>query len=644
MERRSTRRITAGRYLVTDVAAYAGRHRLFVEGVRPEMETGKPPILFVGGAFDGSWICRQQLDCWAERGYPSYALNLRGYYKSRYRHVASLTHRDYLDDILAACTFLRLENPILAGYSMGGILLQKFAATHGARALILYDSDWPRQVAAMIGERPGHTQRPPAVMNFWPPRRIVEEMMGRAVTEREYRSLLGLFKQSFLSGRAYRELEIERIEVDAAKITCPVLVICTSSRDRAQTALARYYRASTLVCAGHSHGSILLSRFHAPVTQRVAEWIGRGFPRWARRCVRKGAPTSPRDRRHRMKLFYFTGWEAPEVHVCDRRGAELSRVAMKHGRQGRTHDERIFEAAFPLTQNQKFFISHDNREDRPHGQGWYAPSGAKLYLMDGEFFPHPPPAFREPPAYFTTEIRCKSLAHHFRINVMLPRDYAAERGPYPVLVLNDGQNQWKNRGAYGGWHTDAIALDLARRGRCRDLVLVAIVSHPKRDFTYLPPPGGGADKYIDFLATTVLPALRKQIHISKDRREVGIIGASFGANCAVYAALKHPSVFGLAGSLSYAFLHDDPVMKRMRALRALPMARLYADCGTRWAYDQPGRDDHTSTTRELVRIAAEKGMVPGENLLGVIANGHYHNEVYWRKRIGRCLETLCPIV
>ena len=80
----------------------------------------------------------------------------------------------------------------------------------------------------------------------------------------------------------------------------------------------------------------------------------------------------------------------------------------------------------------------------------------------------------------------------------------------------------------------------------------------------------------------------------------------------------------------------------MRASATLPIRRLYADCGTRWAYDQPHRDDSTGATREVLAIAAERGKTPGVDLLGIVAEGHYHNEVFWRKRIGRCLEFLFP--
>lgn len=348
--------------------------------------------------------------------------------------------------------------------------------------------------------------------------------------------------------------------------------------------------------------------------------------------------------KRRMKLFYFTSWKSPEVRICTRRGQEVGRAAMALVKAGRTRGERVFKADLPLEDGEKFYIACKGVEDRPPGRGMYEPLGKKLYLMDGEFFPNVPPRVRLPHAYMMKEIYSRAFRHYFKVNVMLPRDYGrGTQGPYPVAVLNDGQNQWKGQGAYGGWHTDAIALDEARRGRAADVVLVAVVSHPERDTSYLPPPIGKADRYVDFIADQVLPELRKTIAISKEPKYVGIIGASYGANCALYAGIRRPDAFGLVGSLSYAYVPRDPVRKSICALRTLPIGRWYTDCGTRWAYDQPHRDDHTAVTRELIALAVERGMVPGKNFLGVIAEGHYHNEVFWRKRIGRCLEILYPL-
>jgi hypothetical protein len=368
----------------------------------------------------------------------------------------------------------------------------------------------------------------------------------------------------------------------------------------------------------------------------------KGFPRGLNRVFSPQEAEAGPGKGPALKLFYFTGWKKPQVRLCNPRGEEIAEIEMKRGKRGRSEEEGIFQAEFRCDPGEKFYLSGDGKEDRPYPFGFYEPAARRVYLMDGEFFVESPPKLREAPMYLSREIVSRALDHRFRLNLMLPRDYDPKKGPYPVALLNDGQNHWRNQGAYGGWHTDAIAWDKARRGRARDIVLIAVVAHPQRDATFLPPPQGLADRYVDFLSDTVLPQLRDEFALSSDPKEIAMLGASYGANCSLYAGFHRPDVFGLIGSFSYAFSQEDLVRQKMLSSRSLPFRKFYLDCGTRWAFDQPDRDDYTSLTRELIRLAREKKMVPGENLLGIVAEGHFHNELFWRLRVGRCLEFLFP--
>ena len=65
----------------------------------------------------------------------------------------------------------------------------------------------------------------------------------------------------------------------------------------------------------------------------------------------------------------------------------------------------------------------------------------------------------------TFNLNSPQLGCSFRIEVAFPPGFRNLKPPFPALVLNDSQNQWTNRGAYGGWHTDSIAADLFRKGR-----------------------------------------------------------------------------------------------------------------------------------------------------------------------------------
>ena len=100
--------------------------------------TGRPPLLFVHGAFAGAW-------CWAEHfmpyfaqaGYCCYALSVRGHGQSEGRGRLSLhTVRHYVDDLERAIAHIGTD-PVVIGHSMGGLVAQKYLERNALPALVL---------------------------------------------------------------------------------------------------------------------------------------------------------------------------------------------------------------------------------------------------------------------------------------------------------------------------------------------------------------------------------------------------------------------------------------------------------------------------------------------------------------------------
>lgn len=633
-------------YETRPVEHWVGPHRLYVEGREPVgAPADRPAILFTGGAFDGSWIFRREIEYLSARGWRVFALNLRGYFKSLWQDVASLTVEDYLNDILTVRQSLNLEQVILSGFSMGGLLAAKHAEQHGAAAMILYDSDASREIWEALGlKRNAHHVQP--VARFWPAPEIVREMWGGWVSKARYREFLELFKQTSMSGRAFEVTEYGGLSVDAEKIHCPALLIGIRRDARVQEEWFRRLHATWLVFEGNSHGSILVGPRSLTITEEVTRWLDSGFsPRGKKIFPPLGVLPGQPDW-FRMRLFYFSGWKNPEVEIQPPNRRPAIRVKMERAGNGRNESESLHEATLVLNRRGGFFIREGETHDRPLGRGLYRPLAREGWLADGEFFHEWPPAGRSGPEYINLEVESNDLRHKFRVHLLLPRNYRRETQPYPVCVLNDGQNQWKNQGAFGGWHTDAITSELAKKGRCRDVVLVGVEStRLHRSKYYLTPPIGRADLYVNFLADVLLPRLRRDFHLSARSDEIGIVGASYGANCAVYAGMKRPDVFGLVGSLSYTPLKGRPLRSWMERLPRLPFRRLYIDCGTRWTPEQKGsRTDNTQTSKDLARVAQAKGMTPGRNLMFLVAQGHCHREPFWRKRVGGCIEFLFTLV
>lgn len=101
--------------------------RLEVLECRPAIETARPPVLFVHGAYAGAWTWAEHfLPHFALHGYPSYAVSLRGHGES-YGRDALAWHslRDYVDDVEETVDALE-EAPALVGHSMGAMVVMKY--------------------------------------------------------------------------------------------------------------------------------------------------------------------------------------------------------------------------------------------------------------------------------------------------------------------------------------------------------------------------------------------------------------------------------------------------------------------------------------------------------------------------------------
>jgi pimeloyl-ACP methyl ester carboxylesterase len=107
----------------------------------PEATLRATPLLFVHGAWHGAWCWAEHfLPYFAQHGYVSHALDLRGHGKSdgmnrlRWTSIAN-----YVADVEQVIRHLE-RPPVLIGHSMGGLIVQKYLETYRVPAAVLLAS------------------------------------------------------------------------------------------------------------------------------------------------------------------------------------------------------------------------------------------------------------------------------------------------------------------------------------------------------------------------------------------------------------------------------------------------------------------------------------------------------------------------
>lgn len=324
-------------------------------------------------------------------------------------------------------------------------------------------------------------------------------------------------------------------------------------------------------------------------------------------------------------LHYYTSWTQPKIHLLDEGFRTLKMAPLTALQIGRSPNEKIF--VIELAAGTHFVISHQQHTDRPDWAPFYTVPEVASALVDGEFHPLPYQYVQ------SFRVDWSEISEHFEypffVRFFAPR---LQEEPLPLLILNDGQNQWKNHGYWEGWHSDETSAHLLRQGQIQPIYLLAIDHPPSRHEIYLPT--HHASQYIDFLAEELIPKVRKRYQIST----ISIAGSSYGGVNALYAGFKRPDIFSQVACLSYAWFSRDPMLDLLTQ-EPLKIKKLYLDSGTRWTEDPIDlRHDYQDITKNLLQTIHAKN--PELEIKHILAEGHAHNERFWRARFPEVLKFL----
>ena len=237
---------------------------LYVESWMPERRSRRRPLLFVHGELAGSWVWERYLSYFASRGWEGHALNLRHHYWAQTTDIATTTFDDYVDDVVAVMERLG-PNMVAVGHGMGGLLVLKAAERHPVSAIVLLDSDLPRDLRPPV--RPHLLRDIPDVYGHdligWEtlPEKLQRENQDLTLTDiLRVQHLFG--QKPHESGQAKREI-MEGIPIDRSRLQGVPMLVVGAGLDGTQSAagaerLADWLGGTYEPFGAHSHYGLVI--------------------------------------------------------------------------------------------------------------------------------------------------------------------------------------------------------------------------------------------------------------------------------------------------------------------------------------------------------------------------------------------------
>ena len=240
------------------------------------------PLLFIHGMMHGAWCWKVHfLDYFAQHGFASHAVNLRGHGSSEGRERLRWTRlADYVDDVASAARQLP-SPPVLIGHSMGGFVIQKYLEEHAAPGAVLLSSPPP---VGLLGtalriarRRPFTFVRVNLTLSLLPviatPRLAREAFFSADVPDEQLEAYWKLMQdESYVAFLDMVALDLP----NPVKVKTPLLILGAARDNMLEpseiAATARAYHTQSEIIPDVAHNSMLELRWQT-VAERILVWL-----------------------------------------------------------------------------------------------------------------------------------------------------------------------------------------------------------------------------------------------------------------------------------------------------------------------------------------------------------------------------------
>lgn len=226
-----------------------------------------------------------------------------------------------------------------------------------------------------------------------------------------------------------------------------------------------------------------------------------------------------------------------------------------------------------------------------------------------------------PNSAFTLTIKSQILNENRKLYIQLPEGYDNEQINYPLLIVLDGEWLFHLANANQRYYSYDEVTD-----QNMPRMIVVGIENTDRDRDYTPTPdsgkeysfptSGGADKFLEFLESELIPILDSRYRTAPHRC---IAGWSFSGLFSTYAGVTKPDLFNMFLCISPAIWWDnDLIYEKMETVRFEHPKSFVFTLGS----NETGGWVYTSTIRLLDRLMEKSIPNMTVNMISIEGVGH----------------------
>ena len=250
--------------------------KLFTQVQNTEQVSPKGSVVLVHGSWGSSAMWTIYARLLASKGWSAYALDLQGHGKSE-GTVSGVTMEDYVSDVDQVVAEHNLENPVVIGHSMGGLIALMYVAEHGARAVIAIDPSPTKEVQGE-GKKKEYTAEYSPVDAGMPANPL------RAMKALPDVGILPMMRMKMTLGMESGVARSERklgISIPKEKLSMPTLFVGGELGEslpfgigiKTAKAMADYYGKEVIEIKGATHPGILIGKHAKNAAEKIESWV-----------------------------------------------------------------------------------------------------------------------------------------------------------------------------------------------------------------------------------------------------------------------------------------------------------------------------------------------------------------------------------